>query len=162
MAVRTKATDYSTQWTTRVAGQAPSTPLRQPDDAGRVIYKSFDWTQVTAGDATSTAGLFKLPPGRYKFIGAYITTSAFGSSRTLDIGYGGYTDHTGASVSADPDAFLAAKDVSAALVGYNMNVATGRAVIDSKTEVEVYCTVAGGTFPAAGTLKGEFIIGVAI
>ena len=161
MAVRTKATDYSTQWAARIAGAAPASPIRQPDDGGKLRYFSFDWTQVTLGDIASTAGLIKLPPGRWKPVGAFINTSAFGASRTLDIGWGAYTQHDGTAVVADPDGLVAAKDVSAALVAWGFNVATYRTVIDSRTEVEIYCTIAGGTFPAAATLKGEFLFGMA-
>ena len=120
MAVRTKATDYSTQWAARIAGAAPASPIRQPDDGGKLRYFSFDWTQVTLGDIASTAGLIKLPPGRWKPVGAFINTSAFGASRTLDIGWGAYTQHDGTAVVADPDGLVAAKDVSAALVAWGL------------------------------------------
>lgn len=164
MAVTTYATEYSTQVAKHdlPATYFPGNPPRQPEDEGHVHYLRFDFTQgAAAGDATSTQGLCYLPAGRWRILGAFIDTSAFGASRTLDIGWDAFTQHDGTAVVADPNGLVAAKDVSAALVAWGLNVATAHVVLESRADVLIYSTVAGGTIPAGATIKGVLLVGKA-
>jgi hypothetical protein len=165
MAVTTYALERSTQIakTLDPFSNYPGNPTRMPDDAGKLRYARCDFTQgVAAGDATSTFGLFLLPPGRWRFLNMKLDTSAFGASRTLDVGWLAHVDHNGVTVVADPNGLAAAKDVSAALVGWDFNVATAHVVLDTRENLLIVGTVAGGTVPAGATVKGHLTYGQAV
>jgi hypothetical protein len=153
MAVRTYAddfTDYWADWTAR-----GSHDLTNPTQQGIVNFATIDYTQgATPGDATSTQGLVILPPGRLRFLALFLNNSAFGASRTLDIGWLANTEPDGTAIAADPNGLVAAKDVSAALFAWGFNVLTAFAELNARDPVSIVSTVAGGTIPAAATLKG--------
>lgn len=117
---------------------------------------------AAAGDIASTMDLCVLPPGKWRFLAAksYLATSAFGASRTLSIGYSAYTKPDGTVVAAAAAGFDSAKDVSSAIAGpggYSPGGALtvdGTFFFDSRTPITIYATVAGGTIPAAATIKG--------
>jgi hypothetical protein len=156
MAVRTYADDYSREWSEAV--ERGSHDLTNPDQQGMLEYRRFEHTQgATAGDATSTQGLIKLGPGRIRFICAFIDNSAWGSSRTLDIGWLANVEPDGTVITADPNGLVAAKDVSAALVAWGFNVATAHVVLNARDPLQIVSTVAGGTIPAGATLKGTLV-----
>lgn len=130
-----------------VAGAAPL----GPGDIGKLYGYYGGFTQgAAAGDATSTMDLLYLPAGKYRIIGrnSYIRFSAFGASRTLDVGYVAHTDHAGATVNADLDNFIDGTDVSSA----GSAAFLADTLIDTRVPLKVQASVAGGTIPAAATI----------
>lgn len=125
---------------------------------GRVRIMHFTFTQgAAAGDANSIARLVKLPAGKVRVLGGMskIYFSAFGASRVLDVGYDAYVDDNGDDVSADLDAL--ANNINVASAGdsdIDNNTADGTLLLESREGVEIQAQVAGGTIPAAATLKG--------
>lgn len=121
----------------------------------KVAVGLIDFTQgAAAGDATSTADLFYLPPGKRKLLKVVAVTSAFGASRVLDIGNAAYTKSDGSAGSAAAEAVAADIDVA--------NAATTEKTpfleFDSKGDgVKFLAAVAGGTIPAGATIKGFFL-----
>lgn len=157
-------TENSTQYAKDIA---PGTAgLNQHYDQGRLSFFDFAFTQgAAAGDANSLVNLRQLPPGKYLIIAqaSYVRTSAFGDSRTLDIGHTGYTQPDGTTVAADEDALHSAADVSAAggfipadetYAGTN----GGTFLINSATPVVIQAKVEGGTIPAAATIAGYLVV----
>lgn len=129
----------------------------------RADYFFIDATQgAAAGDIGSTMDIAVLPPGRWRFIGvgSYLATSAFGASRTLSIGHTGWTKPDGTVVAASAAALDSAKDVSGAIAGpggyspAGALTADGTLLIETRTPVTIQAVVAGGTIPAAATIKG--------
>lgn len=151
----------STQATSQVAANAH---LEPNETSGRLRIAYYDFTQSGAGDAGSTVDLHYLPAGRIRIMSklSYITCSAFGAARTLDIGYTAYTDQAGASVAADADALADGLDVSAAAdLQCGLSTAAGVAattlLTNGRDRVKLQAVVAGGTIPDAATLNGFFI-----
>lgn len=121
----------------------------------------FNFTQsAAAGDIASTQKLLFLPPGRIIVFPklSFIQWTAFGAARVLDIGYAAYTGEDGVAVGALANAFDDDIDVSAAggaAMGSDLTVGTGMLwTFKSSGGVTLLSTVAGGTIPAAATLKG--------
>jgi hypothetical protein len=132
------------------------------DVYGKLRVAVFDFTQgAAAGDATSTMDLAVLPHGNIRILPelSHIAFSAFGASRTLDIGFLAYTDWKSAAVVADPNYFATAIDVSSAGAAKFSEALTAPAKPQyrSKDGLTVQATVAGGTIPAGATLTG-FIV----
>jgi hypothetical protein len=129
------------------------------DEHGKVRIARFDVPALAAAlSANDTIGLCYLPMGRKLVLPnqSFITHSAFGASRTLDIGHVAYARRNQAQAAQeaeDPDAFADGLDVSGAGTG----VAFG-SVIDfemfSQDRVLVFATVLGGTMPVGATLSG--------
>lgn len=149
-----KSTEYTNQSAT------PPTVMDTTQLHGVVRFAKVTFTQDGAGDATSTVGLVELPAGRVRLIGdmSYLRISAFGASRTLDIGWAAYTDIDGAAVVADADGLDDGLDVSAASA---INLGSATATTDgdtykfeSQSGVVINATVLGGTIPDAATIKG--------
>jgi hypothetical protein len=69
-----------------------------------------------AGDANSTIALLKIPGGKLTLLGhlSIVRHSAFGTARTMDIGWDAYTNMDGTAVAADEDGIHSAADVAAA------------------------------------------------
>jgi hypothetical protein len=126
---------------------------------GKKRVEYFSFTQgAAAGDANSLADLVKLPAGRVRVLltECYVAGSAFGASRTLDIGYTAYRDFSGETVAADVDALLDGRDVAAA-TGAVIAVAAGAdptLYLESAEGVLIQAKCLGGTLPAGATLKG--------
>jgi len=126
-----------------------------------VAYFTFtNAAQVADG---SIVKLAKLPPGRIRvFPGlSYITISALGASRTVNLGHAAYTGIDGVEVAADPDEFWSAVDCSAAVSAdfveaSGVDIAKGH-LFQSQDGVVIEATVAGGTLDAAETMDG-FIV----
>lgn len=153
----------TTESSTQITNGTSLPPVMNPsyDDHGRVRCKVFTFTQGSAaGDATSTAGLVKLPPGvgRILLNESHIEWSAFGASRVLDIGYTAHTNTDGTAVVEDDNAFDNDIDVSSAgnaALGSDVAAASGKMYqFDSKEGITIFATVAGGTIPAGATLTG--------
>lgn len=141
----------------------PRSLLDNLDLGGNARVARFTFTQgAAAGDATSTATLFKVQ-ARERLVGylSKLYFSAFGASRTLDVGYAAHTnERTGVAVTADTDAFCTAVDVSSAGSCLFDEAGTAAAIegFVFEGEANVLATVAGGTIPAAATLKGFAIL----
>ena len=150
MAVTTEKSDQITNHEA-----TPPVMTNVADWGGKKIVRYFSFTQgAAAGDATSTVDLITLPKGDLSIWvpDCVIKYSAFGASRVLDVGYNAYTDIGGDAVAADPNAMEDDLDVSGAGTS---RMSTGlRVNIQSKTDVTILATVAGGTIPAAATLEG--------
>lgn len=145
----------STEYTNATA--TPVT-IANPDQGGSIRYLPVTFTQSGAGDASSTVDLAFLPAGRVRVIGPLCTLdiSAFGASRTLDIGWTAYTDLDGAAVAADADGLDDGLDVSSAsAVPLGTVVGDGDTyMFESRDGVTLQATVLGGTIPDAATIKG--------
>lgn len=120
------------------------------DSHGRQRVARFDFSQtVAAGDATSQAELHDLPAGRLRLLEIVYSVSALGAARLLAFGHLGLVDGNTVTV-ADPDAFAAAIDASAAVKG---RVLVDQLVV-SDLAVRLTAQVTGGTLPVGATLSG--------
>lgn len=87
-----------------------------------------------------------------------VTTSAFGTGRTLDMGTQEYKDRNGTTVVSDIDAILDGLDVSSANV--NKVVGTDTASLTKGDgllvtgQTDILAKVIGGTLPVSGTIEG--------
>lgn len=156
MAVTTELSDQLT------ARTVPNTIMDPADIGGRLRFKYFTFTQgAAAGDANSTADLVELPSGRVRIFAGLsrVSHSAFGASRTLDIGHAGYTEPDGDAVNADEDALHSAADVSSA-GGFTPVDETGNDqtfVYWADAPVVLKAKCEAGTIPAGATLEGFFV-----
>lgn len=107
-----------------------------------------------SGDANSTIALCTLPAGKFVLLGdlSRIRHSAFGTGRTLDVGWDAYTTEAGVDVSADEDGIHSAADVAAAGVFTPLDElgVSAMKLFDSKTGVTFRAKV-----EAAGLSSGE-------
>lgn len=141
------------------SAQIAGTRLYPVEDGGKLRIAYFDVTQgVAAGDIASTMELCKLPIGRIRILplSSRVQCSAWGAARTLGIGFRAYTDSNQAAVAEDAAALVAALDVSAA-VTVAISATLLKWDIFSFSGVTVFAKVAGGTIPAAATLKGYIV-----
>lgn len=156
--------------TTEMADAYRGSPL---NDHGKLRVQFFDLPAITvAGDASSTVELCRLPPGPVRIIPdlCRLATSAFGSSRTLDVGHRAYEKRdpymAGGSATTeaeDPDAFIDGLDVATAVTGSPFGAGLSafgyktKFDLYSKSGVTVFATVLGGTIPIGATIRG-FIV----
>ena len=123
--------------------------------AGIQVCK-FNFTQSGAGDATSVALLCELSAGRVVIIPELCkaVASAWGTSRTVAIGYAENVGRDGSVVAASTAALLTASTTAAA-----GGTIAGTSFIDLEVEVKnrlvITATVAGGTIPDGATLVGR-------
>lgn len=145
--------------------QMDGTTRKRPfDEHGKLRFCYFALPAVAvAGDINTTVDLCKLPPGAIRILPwlSRIKVSAWGSSRTLDVGHRAYSKRpAGTDTSAneteaaDEDAFIAALDVSSAVALSAWSATVEKFDIYSRTEVVVYAKVEGGTIPVGATLSG--------
>ena len=158
--------ENSVQYNNAVAD--PKVQNETNDWHGRLRIARFSFKQgqfadtPAAGDAGSTARLVRLPPGRCRVLLAMsrIAVSAFGASRTLDLGWQAYNDLDGNAVVADPNG-LDAADTTAAAGGNYSPVGTvgGDETFQflSRDEVVIEATVNGGTIPVDATIDGYLV-----
>lgn len=157
-------TEKSTQETARTA--SPPTKMAGHEYNGAVRFFKFDFTQgAAAGDANSLANLVTIPPGKYRLVKnlSSLICSAFGSGRTLDIGYLAHTNQDGTAVNASIDAILDGADVATLAakscgVGTNALGTDPTILFDSKEGVTIQAKCLGDTIPAGATLKGYFVV----
>lgn len=153
MAVTTQKSDQIDRETAR-----PVTIADPADSHGKLRMAYFNFAQSGAGDANSTVDLVKLPSGRVRVYAGLsrVAHSAFGSSRTLDIGHTGFTQLDGTAVAADEDALHSAANV-AATGGFAPVDETGHGqmfVYQADGPVTIQAKVEGGTIPDGATLEG--------
>jgi hypothetical protein len=160
MAVTTESSTELTQ----AYQSAPENRLRADQWGGKLRVKHFTFTQgAAAGDANSYAKLVDVGPGPVTIYPSlsYVAHSAFGSSRTLDIGLAAYTQPDGTAVIADEDAIDAAVDVSGAGSFTPAGTVTAeRLSINSRGAVVIQAKCESGTLPAGATLKGYIVYSV--
>lgn len=104
-------TQKSTEYTNATAEPVVNNSTAELGGRVRVAFATHD--QSGAGDATSSAALFRLPAGRVRVL---LPSSAFyvnwtTASATLDLGWDAYTDIDGNAVAADVDGLLDGLDV---------------------------------------------------
>lgn len=138
----------STQIANRVA--VPPVMDHAADNGGRTRKKYFTFTQSGAGDATSIANLCHLPGGHVRVYKIVVKHSAFGTSRTGDLGHNAYTDNDEAAVAADPDAFSA--DTSIASAGTIVVYPLAQVISKAGFYLTLQCN--DGTIPDGATLEG--------
>ena len=82
---------------------------------GELVAIFFDVTTVV-GDANSTIAICDLPAGTFRYMAflSKVYHSAFGTARTMDIGWDAYVEEDGTVVAADEDGIASAQDVAAA------------------------------------------------
>lgn len=139
------------------AAQLASDFRRYPiDDHGKLRFSYGKVTAAGALDANGTMGLLWLPPGRKRVLPhlSRITTSAFGASRTLDVGHDAYMRRPPDNdpEAADPDAFIDGLDVATAVTAGVVGTAL-KFDLYSMDEILVYATVLGGTMPDGATVE---------
>jgi len=143
------ATTNSTQYGNTVA--VPPVMNAVNAEHGRVRVAAFDYTQAAQGSAGDDVNLVKLPAGSIRVLSVYVAFSAFGASRTLDLGYGAIVELSdGTTTAADPDGISANTDIS----GAGAVTSTANKTISSTEGVIVSAQVNDGTLPAAATLNG--------
>lgn len=154
-------TEKSTQVTNQDATPAVMNPYFE--DGASVRYLYFKHTQgSSAGDDGSSAILTRIPAGQGHILKqlSFCRFTAFGSSRTLDIGLAAYTERDSDSVSAQTDVLEDGRDISSAnakgvALGTGTNAASALLLTyDSKAPIDVKAIVAGGTWPAGAVLEG--------
>jgi len=113
------------------------------------------------GDANSTIALVKVPAGRYTLIGflSKVCHSAFGTARTMDIGWDAYTKEDGTPVAADEDGIHSAADVSAAgsFVPLDELGVSQSKVFDSREGVTIRAKVEAGAILTGETVDAFFV-----
>lgn len=150
---------WATQNSTQFAyGEAkPPVMVEAHQWNGKMRFFEFDWTAAT-GVATDTVALVKLPAGKCRLILplSRIAFSAFGASRTMDLGWEAYTDLDGAAVAADPNGLDDGVDVSG-IGSVNPGGTVGGAetyLFESLEGVVLTAQINDGTIVAGNTLKG--------
>ena len=136
-------TQYSTEYDTGFVTQDDK--LRPHELGGRVKVAYFKHTQSGAGDATSSAALVKLPPGRVRVLAsmskAYFNWTT--ASATADIGWDAYTDFAGDEVSEGPNGIDDGIDVDVAgfqTFGSALTATGGTKVFESQDGVVIRAT----------------------
>lgn len=141
--------------------QKDGTTRKRPfDQHGKLRFDYFELPAVAvAGDANTTIELCDLPPGAVRILPGLcrLKASAFGASRTLDLGHRAYAkaDYAsgGEDEAEDVDAFIDGRDVSSATdAAWSTTVL--KYDIFSKAGVTLFATVLGGTIPVGATLSG--------
>lgn len=139
-----------------VAAQLADDYRRYPiDDHGKLRMAYGKVTASGALAANGTMALLTLPPGRLRILPRHsrLTTSAFGASRTLDIGHKAYTKAApGTTEAEDPDAFLDGQDVSSAVNSITLGTDI-KFDVYSTDGITVFGTVLGGTMPDAAEVE---------
>lgn len=134
------------------------------DTHGKLRFAYFYYKNETGGtlaDGTEI-DLVDLPTGRIRVLPKLCSyrTTLMGASRTLDIGHREYyKDDTQVAVAEDDDAWVANKDVSAAVndVAFDGGAAALTDLMYSKGGIRVYATIDGGTIPADGIIEGYLV-----
>lgn len=127
------------------------------DNTGKVrilrgYYKNED---TSAHDANSTIDLIRLPYGSVRLLPhlCRLTTTAFGASRTLDLGYRQYQDKmVDGKVDEDLDAFISAKAINSA-VSNEVWSSVMKYDIHSTAGVTLAAQIKGGNIPTSAVVE---------
>lgn len=140
--------------------QKDGTTRKRPfDTMGKLRFAYFALPAVAvAGDIASTIDLCDLPPGAVRILPfmSRIVVSAWGASRTLNIGHRAYVklDDPTTSEAESANAFINALDVSSAVALSAWSATVMKYDVYSKAGVTIFGTVAGGTIPVGATMSG--------
>lgn len=110
-----------------------------------------------SGDANSTIALCDVPAGsvRYLVFQSRIYYSAFGTARTMDVGWDSYTSLANATVAADEDGIHSAQDVAAAgSFSPGDELASGSKLFESISGVRIRAKVEAAALSTGETLYG--------
>lgn len=132
----------------------------------------FSFTQSGAGAIGSTATLITLQKGRYRIFPnmSRMYHSAFGASRTLNVGISAYTAEDGSTVAIAASRFDSAVNVASASANTGIVLGTNLAAADtagidvnvggtSNTDgLGIIATVAGDTIPDGAVLRGFIVV----
>ena len=145
----------STQMTNIAAGTA------NPSYAGKAaLYLLFFDVTTVLGDTNSTATLCQIPGGKSKYL-SYLSrmyTAAFGTGRTMDIGWAEYINEEGVTVVADEDGIHSALDVAAAGTGVSPGdeLTNGMLLFSVQTTCTLKAKVEAAAVTAGKTINGWF------
>jgi hypothetical protein len=152
----------TTQKSTQLTNLDATPPVLEEsaDYAGRLRVAYFAFTQSGAGDATSSAEIARLPPGRVTLLGrlSNIEHNWTTASATMDVGWDAYTDPDGVAVAASSvglDDGIAVDTAGETTIG--SAVAAGRKQFDSKTGVSIRLTSQDVALADADTAEGYLI-----
>lgn len=126
---------------------------------GQLFALFFD-ADPGAGDANSTIALVDVPAGIYRYLVflSRIYYSAFGTARTMDVGWDAYTNVDGTAVLADEDGIHSAQDVAAAgSFSPGDELTTGSKLFDSQSGVRIRAKVEAAALGAGETLDGYLV-----
>lgn len=144
----------ATQTSVQLADDYRAYPV---DDHGKLRFQYGSVAALAvAYAANDTIDLFKLPPGRKRVLPwlSRITTTAYGSSRTLSIGHRAYRSRPPGNTdeAENATAFVSAMDVSGAVSAAAFSTVM-KYDMYSVNEITIFATIAGGTMPVAATLQ---------
>jgi len=149
------ATVYSTAYNS-IYQAVPSSVVRANELGGRirVALGTYEASSLASGDVIN---MFRLPQGA-RILEATLSHDALGSSTTLAIGHGAYTNSAGTAVSADGTHFkAAAASTSAQSVAGANTLALGKFEIvdlDQEEKDNAYdVTVTMGGAAGTGTIS---------
>lgn len=140
--------------------------LDRYEEGGGLIATRFYYKNETGGTiaADSIIQLCRVGPCLI-LPTSFICTTAFGSSRTLDVGLQEYTDIRGNTVAGDIDCLLDGLDVASAVAHKLFGTDTASETYGQGKEIlgqtDVVAKVIGGTMPNNGIIQG-IIFSVAI
>ena len=156
MAITKQSSDQLTR-----AEKQPISRLHSNEHRGRKRILKFTFTQDGAGDAGSIARLTKLPSGRTRVLSreSWVSCSAFGSGRTLNVGHTEYKNRLGETVAENADAIADGLSVVAAAdLRMGDSTTAGVAAMDLEFDAndtpEIIAKVVGGTIPDGAKLEG--------
>lgn len=154
------ASENSTEYARQIATGAQT--YNRPDEfSGRLRYANITFTQAATGTAADLANLTLLPAGSVRLILPLcrIAFSAWGASRTLDLGWLAYVDLAGDAVAADPNGLDDGVDISAA-GSVNPSGTVGGAEtqrFESRDGVAITGQINDGTLVIGNTLLGYLV-----
>jgi len=130
----------------------------QQYDNGDPITRRRSYTSVDALVDGSVIDFGRIDNMRVEAI--YVTSSAFGTARTINVGVGYLKAGVASAFEGDANCLLNALDVATALTGATRSLPKDGLVgvgfeynIDYRLDAHLLVTVAGGTWPAAGSLS---------
>ena len=127
-------------------------------DNGAPINRRRNHTSVGALDAGSIIDFGRIDNMRVEAI--YVTCSAFGASRVIDVGVGYLNSGVASAFEGVADCLIDGLSVASALPGTARTAPADGLVgagfeydINYRTDAHLLVTVAGGTWPAGGSLS---------
>lgn len=127
---------------------------------GRLRIAYFSHTQSGAGDATSSAEIVRLPPGKVTLLGALCncTHNWTTASATMDVGWDAYTDLDGTAVAADSDGIDDGISVdTAGSTAFGSALTAGRKVFESQDGVSIRLTSQDTAIADTNTASGYLV-----
>jgi len=81
---------------------------------GKLRSSSAEFTATTVGFSASPVQMIRMPAGRVRIypLVSFVDLPDGAATATAHVGYGAHVDEAGATVAADPNAFLNAEDIA--------------------------------------------------